>query len=353
MNRYALIFLLLTLWLVGCAAPPNPTPPLAPTATLPPTPIPLPDVGLHFLLTGSDSEPAQIKRLRQGWTAFHPVSWGTTSERGDLIQPPPGGIVTILCADLSLHILTAEGGNPCRVSQPDLFWEGERIINPMAPNQPIPSVIYPRSTKILEERPLLRWRDNGATSYAVSIVQDGGTIWEQTDVVGGELLYPSDAPPLQPGGSYLLEVRDETSNASSGQEGIPGRGFQLLTGAEVTAVRQKEMEIRALPLDEAGQQFVLAIYYTGQGLYGKALTALESANAVVDSPQIWLWQGRVLIAMRLKEDALVAYTTALILAEAIYDVESQAQAETMLWQLTGEAMHLDTAETLYQQFSNK
>lgn len=346
MNRYCcLIILLLTLWLAGCTAPPNPDPPPAPT--------PLPDVGLHFLLTGSGDDTAQIKRLRQGWTAFHPASWGATSERGDLIQPPPDSIVTILCADLSLHILTAEGGNPCQVSQPALFWEGERIINPMAPHQPVPSVIYPRSTKILEERPLLRWRDNGATSYTVAIVQDGRAIWEQVGVVGNELLYPANAPPLQQGVSYLLEVRDETSSGSSGQEGIPGRGFQLLTDAEVTAVRQKEVEIGALPLDEAGQQFVLAVYYTGQGLYGKALTALESASAMVDSPQIWLWQGRVLIAMRLNEDALVAYTTAILLAKAIYDIESQAQAETMLWQLTGEARHLDTAETLYQQFGNK
>jgi hypothetical protein len=347
--RFTVLFIGIFL-LTGCAGTTvssvsTPTPEPSPTP-------PLSDMGLHFLVGSSGSGPVQLKRLGQGWTDFHPAAWGTTVQRGDLIQPPPNGTMTVLCADLSIHVISEETGSPCQVSQPDLFWDDKRIITPMSPGQTIPFIIYPRSTRILEERPLLRWHDSGGNSYTVSIVQDGRAIWQQAGVVGNELLYPADAPSLQSGNPYLLEVRNETSGASSGQEGIPGRGFQRLPDAEVTAVRQKEAEIRALPLDEAGQQFALAIYYAGQGVYGEALTALNRAATGTNSPQIELWRGHVFVAMRLNAEAKAIFAAASDLAASLGDLDSQAQAEKLLWELTGNPDHRDNALILYEELGD-
>ena len=353
MNRYALTFLLLTtLCIGGCVAPSDPDPTLAPMAAPLPEPTPLPEVGLHFLLTGSGSDAAQIKRLHQGWTAFHPAAWGTTTQRGDLIQPPPGSTVTILCADLTLHTLSAEGGSPCQVSQPALFWNGTRIVNPMSPNTVIPRLLYPRSTHILEERPLLRWQDNGASHYTVAIVRGGEVIWTQTGVAEHELRYPDDAPPLQAGQTYLLEVRDEDSGASSADDPHKGLGFQRVTDEELATIRQQEAAIMALPLAEVEKQFALANYYAGQRLFGEALTALELVGSEIESPKVGLWHGRVLTAITRYEEAEAAYTAASALAATLGDLESQAQAETLLWELTGNSTHRDNALTLYQQLGD-
>lgn len=347
----ATILLLTTLFLSACNSPTT-TP--VPAATVAPSPtILLPDQGLHFLMAGTDNEPVQLKRLPQGWIAYHPASWGTTIQRGDLIQPPPNGTATILCADLTIHVLTHEAGSPCQVTEPVLFWDGARIVNPMAPGQPIPFIISPRNTKILDEHPWLRWHDTGANSYTVSIIEAGSAIWEQTGVTGSELLYPNDAPPLEPDVSYLLEVVDEDSGASSGQDPAVGLGFQLLASEDAAAVIQTRDDIMALPLDEAAKNFTLAVYYAGQGFYGDALAALNEATLTQESPQLLLWRGRVLTAVRLNEDAKAAYADAVALAETIGDIESQAQAETYLWRMTGDMSHFDTAISLYQQLGDE
>jgi hypothetical protein len=351
MNLYRLAVLFIgTFLLTGCAgttvlsvSTPTPEPSPAPSSS---------DMGLHFLVGSSGNEPVQLKRLAQGWTDFHPAAWGTTVQRGDLIQPPPDGTSIILCADLSVHVISEETGSPCQVSQPDLFWDGKHIVIPMSPGQTIPFIVYPRSTRILEERPLLRWRDSGATSYTVAIIADGRAIWQETGVTGTELPYPDDAPPLEAGRRYLLEIKDENSGLSSAQEPLRGLGFTLLSVEETNVVRQKEADILALSLDAAGQQFALAVYYAGQELYGAALAALDEAIAAQESPQLWLWLGHVLVAMRLNAEAEAAYAAASGMAAAQGDLESQAQAEAQLWRMTSDEAYWDTAVVLYQQLGD-
>jgi len=346
---------ILVLWLailvvVGCA-PATPTVP--PTSmTPPPTSIPLPDEGLHFLLTSSGSEAVQIKRLAQGWTAFHPAFWGTNIQRGDLIQPPPGGDVVVLCADLTMHSLAQEAGSPCQVSQPDLFWDGVSIVRPMAPGQQVPFIVYPRRTSITDTHPLLLWHDTGASSYTVAIIQNGAAIWQESGVTNTQIRYPEDASPLEPGVDYLLEITDEDSGASSSADPSKGLGFQLLTPEQTAVVSAARARIMALPLEESAKQFALANYYAGQGLYGDALAALDEATVMQESPQVWLWRGRILIAVRFNADAQTAFTDASILAETVGDVESQAEAQAELWGLTGDEGHRDTAIALYQQLGD-
>lgn len=349
---YSLVLGVVFLLFTGCASPPA-TPTVPPISTMPPlTPTPLPDEGLHFLLTSSGIEAVQIKRLAQGWTAFHPASWGTTIQRGDLIQPPSDGDVVVLCADLTVHTLTQEAGSPCQVSQPDLFWDGVQIVRPMAPGQQVPFIIYPRRTGIIETHPLLQWHDTGASSYTVAIIQDGVAIWQEAGVTTTEIHYPDDAPPLEPGENYLLEITDVDSGASSSADPSKGLGFQLLAPEKTAVVNAARDKIMALPLDEGAKQFALANYYAGQGLYGDALAALDEVAVMHESPQMLLWRGRVLIAIRFNADAQTAFNDASILAETLGDVESQAEAQAELWELTGDEGHWDTAVALYQQLGD-
>lgn len=354
MNVHRLTILFVTTFLLaacGATTPAQPAPPTMPE--LPPTPF-LPDDGLHFLIGSSGSETMQLKRLAQGWTSFQPAAWGANIRRGDLIQPPPDGTVTILCADLTVHLLWQEAGSPCKVSQPALFWQGlPMVINPMSPGKMVPFIIHPRNTRILDERPMLHWHDSGASSYTVSIIESGRPIWQQSGVTDTQLRYPASAPSLEPGVNYLLEIIDEDSGISSGQDPMRGLGFQLLTAEETAVVQQKQTEIMALSLDDAAKQFVLAVYYAGQGLYGEALAALDVATVEQESPQIWLWRGKLLVAVRLNDDAETAYIVGATLAEALGDLESQAQAQAGLWHLTGDEGYFNTAVALYRQLGDE
>lgn len=346
MKLHCLIVLLIALLLTGCGGENMLSSPV-------PTSPPLSDQGLHFIIPSAGNEIVHIKRLSQGWSDFHPVSWGAAVQRGDLIKPPSGGAITILCADLTIHIIERESGMPCETSQPELYWRDVLIITPMSPANKTPTIVYPRSTRILEDMPLLRWHDSGGNSYTVSIIEAGKPIWRMTGVIGDSILYPDDAPSLEPGTSYLLEVVDETSGISSGQEPIRGLGFEILPDEEIQIIQQKAEVINALPIDNAGREFTLAVYYTGQGIYGKALNTLDAALTIKESPQLWRWRGQILLFMRLNTEAESAFILSFKQAQTIGDWESAAQAQVDLWRITGDRVFLDAAIALYEQLGDE
>ncbi|VAW30315.1 hypothetical protein MNBD_CHLOROFLEXI01-2235 [hydrothermal vent metagenome] len=350
-TRLFLGSIIVTLLFILTACALSPTPTVSPTATIAATPTatPEPEKGLNFLVSSSGS--VQLKR--RVWSAYQPVAFGTTIRRGDLIRPSSGAEVTILCSDLTVHIIDQEDGSPCRVREPDLFWEGVRIVNPMAAPADFPYILHPRKTQIVDARPWLRWHDNGGSSYTVAIIQGGEAIWQQSGVTGTELRYPNDAPLLEAGVNYLLEVINEDSGASSNQEPIKGLGFQLLPAETASLVEQTQAEIRALPLDAGAQSFALAIYYAGQGLNGEALALLDEVAQTHNSPLVQLWRGHMFLATRLNEEAQEAYTEAMSLATTLGDIETQAQAQTGLWRATNDESYFDAAILLYQQLGDE
>lgn len=310
------------------------------------------DEGLNFLIGSSGNGFVKIKRLSQDWDSFQTITWGTTIQRGDLIQPPSDGTVTILCADLTIKVINQEGGNPCQSVEVELRWQDVLIVNPMTSSPKTPYILSPRNTRILEDHPLLKWADSGGNSYTVSIITDGVSIWSITNIKGTEVRYPQDAPKLQPGIRYLLEIIDETSGTSSGHEGIKGLGFELLTPEEILLVREKQEIIISLPVETEAHHFAKAVFYAGQGLYNEAQTELVNI-LVLNEPQIWLWYGKILIAMKLNKEAQVAYLTAKDLAEEKNDIESQAQALVEIWNLTGDNDSLMEAIGFYQNLGDK
>jgi hypothetical protein len=129
-------------------------------------------------------------------------------------------------------------------------------------------------------------------------------------------------------------------------------GFQRVTDEELATIRQQEEVIMVWLLAEAEKQSALAFYYPQQRLLGEALAALESKAIRMESPQVGLWHGRVLTAIYRYDEATATYTTARTLANALGDLESQAQTETLLWKLTGNPTHRANALTIYQQLGD-
>jgi len=318
-------------WLLGCNGP-HPTTPAA-------------ESGPNLLVTTQGT----VELKREGWRGYVPVAFGTVIRWGDLIRPSTGQVVTIICADLTLRTVDQESGCPCQPGTlPVLTYGGTHLLAPRGATSDIPYILYPRNTAILDDQPLLRWHATGASSYTVAIVRGGRTFWQQAGVSGTELHYPADAPTLQPGIDYLLSVTDENTSRRSSEDPAKGLGFQLLSEAQRSKVEAQRDAILALSVDEPARQFVLAVYYAGQGLRGEALMLLDTLTATIDTPAIYLWRGDLLLATQLPTEATEAYQSALNSAEALGDVESQAAAHAGLWRAMGDEAYFDQAVTLYE-----
>lgn len=352
MNNRNLIFpltLIILFMMVSCSKTETTSPGLTPAATEVAGVALASETGINFLI--DDVEGVKIKR--SAWNGYQSAGFGTAVQRGDLILPPDGTTVAILCADLIIKTIDQENGSPCKVAKPALTWDGARIVSPRAPDSTIPYALYPRSTYILDSHPLLRWYDTGAGGYTVAIIQAGKEIWRQEGVNAAQLRYPDDAPPLEPGVSYLLKVVNEETGASSEEDPVKGLNFRLLPPERAATIIQTRDEIMALSLDAAAQNFALTVYYAGQGVYGEALGALNETALTRESPQLLLWNGRILADTYLYDEAETAYTAALALAETLDDIESQAQAQVALSQLTGDEGYLETAIALYQELGDE
>lgn len=312
-------------------------------------PTPLPELGPNLLVEAQ----GQVSLKREGWTDYVPVSFGVEVQRGDLLRPDEGQEVKILCADLSLRTVDREGGSPCKVVEPVLRYGESRILAPRAPGAPIPYILHPRNTAVLDANPLLRWHDTGANSYEVAIVEGGKVLWSQSGVPGAELRYPDDGPELQPGVDYLLSVKDEDSGHHSGEDPVKGLGFRVLSEEDQAMVEARGDEILALPIDEPARHFALAVYYAGLGLRGEALALLDEITSTVGAPAIQLWRGDLLLAMHLPTESESAYQSALISSEARGDLEAQAAACAGLWRVKGDEHHFDKALELYEALGDQ
>lgn len=150
-----------------------------------------------------------------------------------------------------------------------------------------PIVLSPRSTKLLDARPLLRWTTiNNAASYKITVRWNEGswstTVPAKSDVQTQEIIYPPPcasgqdtdcASPLKPGESYKLIV--EANRRDSEEEGLPNLGFTLLTTTDAQKVRKKAAEIEHLALSGSLKTYMLASFYANNELNADAIAILE------------------------------------------------------------------------------
>ena len=301
----------------------------------------------------------KVQLKREGWRDYVPTDFGTLVRPTDLLNVD--GKVSVLCADLSIKSLNAQGRCPCPINQGWLEYHGLRFDSGQrAMPQDVPYILHPRNTFVLNAHPLLRWHSTGVSSYTVSIVSFAKEVWSQSDVVGDRLRYPDDAPALLPGVDYLLVVRANATGRASTEEKAVDLGFQLSGDAERLTVEQQRNAILGLSsLDEPARTMALAMYYLsvksegGRGLWGEAWLLLEPVAQTRTAPAVHLRMGEVLAAMKLPDEAETAYRAALQSAESLGDKESQAAAHAGLWRVTGNAADRSEAIKLYEELGDE
>ncbi|TAE50567.1 MAG: hypothetical protein EAZ88_20235 [Oscillatoriales cyanobacterium] len=228
----------------------------------------------------------EVQLQRQDGRNVRP-SAGTPIYPGDKLQTSQTGQITIQCADLGIKSIKAGDNqlNSCLLASEkskdecnkNLIRCPDRGDDQIVWNKaPIPYIISPRRTKLLGNKPILRWNPvAGATSYKLSILENKAKLnWEMT-VNGTEAVYPGE-PALKPGFKYRLIVE---ANAAS-------------------------------------QKLAIAQIYRSANLIAEAIEILESLPAAgVETPPIYrtlgeMYQGRSQLMPQAKFYYLKAISTA-------------------------------------------
>jgi hypothetical protein len=367
MNGGRLVCLVLLLSLLGCSSPAPPSsPPGADKARLAePSPAGKTAAG------GAPSDnvlvavQGQIAIKRASWSQFVPAVFGTLIRLGDELRLEGSSIAKIACADLSLVTVRAGAiGVPCQVVKPILLFQGSAIRATRADSGGgFPTVVAPRKTNLLAERPLIRWTPiAGATGYRVSV--RGPNVNWSADVSGKtEFPYPDDAPPLAPGQAFKVTVVATTAggNRSSDEEAQADLGFVPLEPEQRQAVQEAQARIEKLDLEEAQQRFLIAKLYMSQDfrLYGEAIEQLERLGGTLKEAAVGRSLADTYRAVSLNRLAEQRYLQALELSQQTNDLEGQALALDSLGQLytalgnPSEArQRTQQAEELYQQLGD-
>jgi hypothetical protein len=220
----------------------------------------------------------EVQLRRIAWPDYQLTSFGVGLQRGDLLKLAAGAEALILCDSLILWRVPGgpapAGLNGCpRPEESALIRRGVRIASTRGGDPNVPYIISPRSTKLLNATPLLRWNaPPGAGSYTVQ-VRGGEIAWKEEGVTTNSLTYPGE-PPLEPGVSYLLVIEDEAGRSSQ-DEGARGLGFSILSNEETAKILSHRDQIASLELSETARQYAIAQYYASQGLMAEAVEILE------------------------------------------------------------------------------
>ncbi|MBN2007014.1 MAG: tetratricopeptide repeat protein [Anaerolineae bacterium] len=326
---------------MGCTRPPT-TP--ASTATVG---APTHAIALNFLVDTT----GEVKLKRQGWSDYTPVTFGTPLEWGDLVQVSDTATAAIACADLSVETLRPGylGGLPCAQTQPVLIRAEAPVLTPRSGALPLyPAILSPRATFLLDPYPRLKWSPVTTQVVTYTVTVRGYALNWQAYTQQTELVYPTDAPALQPGGDgYVLVV--EANGHSSEEEGNVFRGFTLLGADQVAQIQHYAQQIAALNLSDAGRRYVTAQMYASQGLRAAATTDLEALVQSTPSPAAWNALANQYLAVGLYGNAAAAYETAQQSAVTHGDALAQAYA---LWGL-GQAYHSLNAVTAARGYAQQ
>jgi hypothetical protein len=344
MKRYLALLTVMILVLTGCGQVITVSTP-TPSTTF--TPITSND-GLNLLIVAQGT----VRLKRDGWPDYQPTAFGTVLRRGDLLQVDAQARATVLCADLTAWPVPAGAPsgviNGCPPLQKPALVRRESLIGATkAPVDPlIPYIISPRMTCLLSRQPILRWNAvTGVTTYTISI---HGVDWV-TKTTTTQFVYPTDAPPLRPGVTYLLLVEADNGRASR-EESAPGLGFSLLEPDEAEPVRADEARLHNLALSAEAESYALAHLYAGHELVAEAVDLLEEL-AAGDSQEAAVYRtlGDLYHSIGLERLAEARYLRAEELAGEAGDVEGQAAALAGLGEVYASLGNKDQALVHWQQ----
>lgn len=246
--------------------------------------------------------------------------------------------------------------------------QSRRIIPRGGENLEIPFIISPRSTAVLNNKPMLRWNAvSNVTRYTVSIedqrvgkgkvwtteVSDSGVAYPNqpagdSSVKYIKVNYPSDAPPLEPGVDYLVVVTTQQQveatdqcrpdwekqpedpfkciTSSTKDEG-KGLGFYLLDENEAQRVQELAKSIKQ-ELDGEAQALALAHLYKENDLMVDAIATLEALlEQGSQTTGVYRLLGDLHGEIQLSQLAEVRYLKAIELAKNSRDLVGQAAAQ--------------------------
>ena len=246
----------------------------------------------------------EVQLQRQNGRSIRATT-GTPIYPGDKLQTSQNGQITIQCADLGIKSIKAGENqlNSCLLvsdkSKSDcnknLIRCPDRGDDKIAwNNAPIPYIISPRRTQLLENKPALRWNPvAGATSYKLSLLENNAKLnWEMT-VNGTEAVYAGE-PALKPGVKYRLIVEANTGVSSESAAGEGYREFGLLDEKEAQAVKDAVGAIDQQVPNAVAKKLATAHIYLSTNLIAEAIETLESLpTAGVETAPIYRKLGEL------------------------------------------------------------
>ncbi|MEG4577779.1 hypothetical protein QUA56_34720 [Microcoleus sp. N3A4] len=244
----------------------------------------------------------EVQLQRQDGRNIRPTA-GTPIYPGDKLQTAQNGQITIQCADLGIKLIKAGENqlNSCLLVSDTSQSECNRNLircpdrgdGKIAWNSaPIPYIISPRRTKLLDSKPILRWNPvAGATSYKLSLRENGAKLnWEMT-VSGTEAVYPGE-PALKPGVKYRLIVEANTGVSSESAVGEGDIEFGLLDEKQVEAVKDAVGAIDKQVPNENAKKLAISSVYLNTNLIAEAREILEDLQQTgVETPPIYRTLG--------------------------------------------------------------
>lgn len=218
-------------------------------------------------------------RRSSGYTVT--PNFGTYLYPGDQLLATSNGNVLVQChGDLStVPMQSNKLINPCPTAKCN-----DRIVKCPGRDddlvawsrKPLPYLITPRRSKLLNNRPLIRWQSvPGATSYTLKIEVDE-VVWE-TKVEGTEVIYGGEQP-LQPNAYYWLIVEAEINSdtkVSSFDESELSKSIEIIDPETSEKINLAREEIEQEQWNEPTKKLAIANLYLQHELVSEAVLILE------------------------------------------------------------------------------
>ncbi|GET37334.1 tetratricopeptide repeat protein [Microseira wollei] len=269
----------------------------------------------------------EVLLQRRGRSQFHRTSVGTNLYSGDLLKLNRGIRAIVFCYENRQSWRVPEGisgaGNGCPPTSQAIFTPSGPIGPTRSSSYPIPDIISPRRTAILNNKPTFRWYPvAGATSYIVR-VSGTGVNWEQ-EVSTTEIVYASDRA-LQPGGIYSLSVKANNSPV------VAQEVFTLVKLEDAQRILTDIEAVNRQDLPDEGKILILVEIYLKNKLIAEATDKLEDlVKRGTKTAAFYYTLGELYGQIGLINLALNRYLQAIELGKTANDIEAQAQAKTRL-----------------------
>lgn len=315
----------------------------------------------------------QVTVKRSGWKSFVKAVVGTVLENGDRVRlGTSSSHATVFCADASVQVIqNSEEAVQCPSNRPPVVrFKGSRVTHVRGgpEGSDFPIVVSPRMTKVIDPHPVIRWLPvKDATSYRVSLMKGAQEFWSSDVGNVTELVYPTNAPALTPGVTFIVVVA--AGFRTSAQDDTPNLGFSVVSSAEAQQLAQAVQTINSLNLPDTTKRFVIANLYAFWGidpnqpnparktLTYDAINQLSQPNS--QTPAMVRLLGDLYLRTGLNSLAEEQYRRALSLSENLNDPEGKALAQLALGRIfkvrlnDAEAtQRLNTAKALFDSYGD-